>query len=108
MRLEAIEIYARRLEQGEPINAYELELNSNHFTSLDRLQREAETVLEQKKQACRAAEQNGRRRHARSKNHGSPARNQQARHRLESDRQEQNALDELVSANFARRMSHTK
>lgn len=108
LRFKAIETYGQRLETGETINAYELELNSNHIADLDRLQQQAQKNLEQKKQACIAQ----------SKSVASAARevkvtnrlreNQQTRHRLEAVRQEQTALDELVSANYARRMSRTK
>ncbi|MEQ1644604.1 MAG: hypothetical protein ABL959_14240, partial [Pyrinomonadaceae bacterium] len=52
LRHEAMENYLRRLTSGDQLSASELELNSNHFASLDRLQKEAEAELKVRKQAC--------------------------------------------------------
>lgn len=108
MRFKAIESYAHRLERGETIDPFELELNSNHISALDRLQREAQQFLETKKQACL---QQGKTLAAATREVKITNRlreTQQLRHRLEAARQEQNALDELVSANYARRMSQAE
>jgi flagellar export protein FliJ len=108
LRFKAIENYAERLERGETLNAYELELNSNHITSLDRQQQEAQKSLELKKQAC---VQQGKMLAAATREVKITDRlreNQQSRHRLDLARHEQNSLDEIISANFARRMTQTK
>lgn len=108
MRFTAIENYANRLENGGSLNAFEMELTVNHINTLDRLRREAEQNLELKKQACLRQTQNLAAATREVKITNRLRENQQARHRLESDRHEQNALDELVSANFARKMSQTR
>lgn len=108
MRLEAIEKYSLRLQAGQPINAYELELNSNHISSLDKIRREAEAVLEQKKLACRRQSETVAAATRAVKITNRLRETQQSRHRAEADRQEQTALDELVSANYARQMTHSK
>ncbi len=104
-RLQSIEKYTRRLSSGERLDAMELELSANHIASLDRLQREAQIALEQAEQI--ASEQ--------SKRVAAVGREvkiteklretQQLRHKNEVARNEQNALDEIVSANFAGRIS---
>ena len=108
LRSKAIETYAKRLEAGATINAYELELNSNHISALDRLQREAQQNLEQKKQACVLQSKSVAAAVREVKVTKRLRENQQLRHQLEVARHEQNALDELVSANFACRMSQAK
>ena len=107
-RYQAIESYSERLARGEAINAYELELNSNHITWLDRQQQEAQKALELKKQACL---QQGKTVAAATREVKITDRlreNQHTRHRLDMARDEQNSLDEIISANFARRMTQTK
>ena len=107
-RLEAMRKYAERLNARESIGPLEMELNSNHFASLNRLQQEAEAVLATKRLECsrqtgivaaaaREVKVTDRLREI-----------QKEKHRLESDRAEQNGIDELVSANFARRSVHMK
>lgn len=104
MRFEAIEKYTRKLTAGEFVCAREMEMNSNHFASLDRLQREAEQVLSEKRQACRSQSQKLAAAVREVKITNRLRETQAARHKLELDRQEQNNLDEIVSANFARRL----
>lgn len=107
-RLEAMSRYAERLNARESISPLEMELNSNHFASLNRLQQEAEAVLVMKRQECsrqagvvaaaaREVKVTDRLREI-----------QKEKHRLEADRAEQNGIDELVSANFARRSVQMK
>ena len=103
-RLEAIENYTRKLKQGEVMNPLEMELNTNHLRSLDLTVRKAQAEVEQKQRefsaqskvvaaAGRAVKVTERLRE-----------NQQSRHQTEHERREQIAIDDLVSANFARRM----
>ncbi len=105
MRNEAIKNYTLRLQAGAAINVFELEMNSNHISTLDRLIREALEVVEQTKQSCtaqlatlatatRAVKITNRLRET-----------QVLRHKSEAERHEQTAIDELVSANYARRMT---
>jgi flagellar export protein FliJ len=104
LRFESLENYARRLNSGEQVSAIEMELNSNHFASLNRLQIEAETKLEQKKQQCRRQGETVAAAMREVKITDRLRETQKARHQLEFSRQEQNNLDELISANFARKL----
>lgn len=108
LRAKAIENYARRLAIGTTIDPFELELNSNHISALDRMQQEAQKALEAKKQACLHQSKTVEAATRQVKITNRLRETQQTRHKLEASRQEQNALDELVSANFARQMSQTK
>lgn len=108
MRFDALESYTHRLRAGEVINAVELELNSNHFASLDRLQREAENILSEKRQACDLQSRKLAAAVREVKITNRLRETQAARHKLELDRHEQNNLDEIVSANFARRLIGAK
>ena len=108
LRAKAMETYARRLESGRTVDPYELELNSNHISALDRLQREAQKTLEIKKQACQRQTKSVEAAAREVKITGRLRETQNARYQLELARQEQNALDELVSANYARRMAQAK
>ncbi|CAN5362998.1 hypothetical protein BH10ACI2_BH10ACI2_06510 [soil metagenome] len=108
MRQEAIENYTRRIRSGEQMNSMEMELNSNHFASLDRLQKEAEAALALKRTACARQIQLVTEAMREVKVTDNLRETQMERHQLESDRQEQTIVDELVSATFARRMSQAK
>lgn len=108
MRFDALESYTRRLKAGVVINAAELEMNSNHFASLDRLQREAEKCLNEKKQACSAQSRKLAAAVREVKITNRLRETQVAKHKLEADREEQINLDEIVSANFARRLINAK
>lgn len=108
LRQEAIENYTRRLTSGEQLNATELELNSNHFASLDRLQKDAEAELELKKQACLRQIEAVSEAMRDVKITDKLRETQQERHQLEYVRQEQSSVDDMVSATFARRMSQAK
>ena len=104
MRFEAVEKYTQRLRAGEVLNATEMELNTKYFSSLDGLQREAEKILLEKNQAC-AAQRAKLASAAREVQITERLREQQVlRHQLETNKNEQNALDEMVSAGFARKM----
>lgn len=108
MRQAAIENYGLKLKKGEPMNPFEMELHTDHLRALDRLIREVQAKIEEKKQACarqsKVVADAGRE----VKITERLRENQQARFWLEQQRREQNALDELVSANFARRILSDK
>ena len=108
LRFESIENYSQRLNSGEQLSAREMELNLNHFASLNRLQQEAEKVLEQKKQACLQQGETVADAMREVKITDRLRETQKARHQIEFARQEQNNIDELVSANFARQILQTK
>lgn len=108
MRFDALEVYKHRLKAGEIINAMDLEINSNHFVSLDRLQREAEKLFSEKKQACAQQSQKLAAAVREVKITNRLRETQAAKHKLALDRQEQTNLDEIVSANFARRLIGAK
>lgn len=107
-RIDAIESYAQRLNSGEQLNAMEMELNLNHFASLNRLQQEAEKVLEQKNKACQMQGKTVAAAMREVKITDRLRETQQIRHQMESARQEQNSIDEMISANFARQMVQAK
>ena len=75
-----------------------------HLSSLERRKRTAVEALEEKKKAC-AAQTAKLAAAAREVKVTNRLRETQVnRHRLESARDEQNSVDDLVSANFAREM----
>lgn len=103
-RLEAVENYTQKLKKGEPMNPFEMELNTKHIAALDGLIRHAKAAVEQKRLALTAqshvvaaANQQVK---ITERLHG----NQKKRYQAELDKHEQTEMDELVSANYARRM----
>ena len=104
----AIDSYNQRLGLGRAIDIGELELEANHLKALDRRKRDAVVELEGKRQACARQTELVAAAVRDVKVTYKLRENQQMRHRAEADRHEQNASDELVSANFARKMSQTK
>lgn len=108
MRIDAIEKYARRLNSGEQVCVMEMELNSNHFASVNCLQQEAETILKQKQQAYLRQGATVAAAMREVKITDRLRETQKSRHQTEFARQEQNNLDEMVSASYARKMSQTK
>ena len=107
-RHEAIENYTRRLGAGEQLDAMEMEMNSNHFTSLNRLQKEAEIDLQQKRSMCLKQVEFVTEAMREVKITDRLRETQKERHRLEISRQEQNEVDEHVSGAFARRIIEAK
>ncbi len=105
MRQDAIEKYTSRLQSGQTINVFELEMNSNHISALGKNRRDAEAFLEQKKMACSKQSETVAAATRAVKITNRLRETQASRHKTESDRQEQTAIDELVSANFARKMT---
>lgn len=108
MRQQAYQNYTERLTSGESLNINELELNSNHFTSLDRLQKEAETELQQKRRLCLEQIESVTGAMRKVKVTDRLRETQKDRHRLEFSRHEQNGIDELVAGTYARRLIDAK
>ena len=107
-RFDAMKRYADRLNSREYISPLEMELNFNHFASLNRLQQEAEAVLELKRkdfarqgevvaEAAREVKVTDKLRDL-----------QKEKHRRDADREEQNGIDDIVAANFARKISRSR
>jgi len=107
-RLEAMDIYALKLTSGEALHPMEMELNANHFASLNRLQKEAESALEQKRTEFRLQSQRVAAAMREVKVTERLRTVQEERHQTEFQREEQNTSDELVATSFARRLIQTK
>lgn len=105
---EAVENYSKRLNCGGQLDPAEMELSSKHFTSLNVMKKEAEVTLAQKQAACHIQVQTVARAMRQVKVTNSLRESQFERHQQEYSRQEQNSVDELVSATFARRILQTK
>ena len=93
---------------GKQLNAMEMELNANHFASLNTLQKEAEKTAEQKRLECLEQMEKVRTADVQVKITDKLRVDQQKRHQFEADREEQNNIDELVSTKFARLVQGTK
>lgn len=103
--LRAIEIYSEKLNSGKSLHVGEMELDALHISALERQKRRAYEILQEKTKAC---EQQSARLAAATREVKVTNRlreTQASRHRLEADKHEQNAIDELVSANFARKLN---
>lgn len=103
-RLDAMRKYAARLNSREYVSPLEMELNSNHFASLNRLQHEAEAELAARQLECDRQSAVVADAAREVKVTDKLREMQKEKHRLEADRAEQSGLDELVSANFARKL----
>jgi|GEM_PF-2474601 len=106
-RQTAIENYNTTLKRGEAMNIGEMELETAHIASLDRHRRHTEELLEQQKESCLRQKAMLAAAAREVKVTQKLRETQQTRHRTELDRHEQNALDEMVSANYARKISLT-
>lgn len=100
----AIESYSTKLNCGRVMNMGEMELEALHISSLERQKRRAIEILAEKKRTV--AEQRVKLAAAvrEVKITDRLRENQVLRHRLETAKDEQNSLDEMVSANFAREL----
>jgi len=103
-RAIAMEDYAHRLRSGEQFDPLEMQLHSSHFESLNRLRMEAEKELENKQQACLRQGENVAAAMREVKVTDRLRETQKTRHDLEYARREQNDIDELISASFARQI----
>lgn len=108
MRSDAIDNYTRRLTSGEQLNAMEMELNSNHFASLNRLQQEAEKVAAVKREACDRQIETVTAAVREVKITDRLRESQKTVHKNEYAREEQNGIDEMVISTFARKLAQTK
>ncbi len=108
LRLGAIENYTQRISSGEQLDAREMEMNSNHFTSLNRQQKEAEEDLLQRNRSCTQQIGSVTEAMREVKITDRLRETQKERHRLEFSRQEQNGVDEHVAGTFARRIIEAK
>jgi flagellar export protein FliJ len=108
LRHEAIETYTRRLTRGERIDALEMELSSRHFSSLDRLQLEAEAHLAERRRACEVQMGNVTEAMREVKITENLRETQLERHRFESERREQVGIDEMIATGFARERQEQK
>ena len=79
-------------------------LHSNHFEALNRRQQEAEKVLAQKQQECEAQSKTLASAMREVKITDRLRETQKSRYDLEFAREEQNDIDELISASFARQI----
>lgn len=103
--LRAIESYSTKINSGRAMNIGEMELEAMHISALERQKRRAAEVLEERKRAC-AVQSQKLAAAAREVKITERLRETQAqRHRLEAEKTEQNQMDELVSANFARKLT---
>lgn len=103
--LRAIENYSNKVNSGRAMNISEMELEAMHISALERQKRRAVEILEEKKCAAQAQSRNLAAAVREVKVTERLRETQALRHRIEADKQEQNAMDELVSANFARRLT---
>ena len=108
LRQEALENYTQRLTSGQQLNAREMELNSNHFTSLSRLQNEAEAELQQKRALCEKQVAVATHAMREVKVTDRLRETQYGRHRSEFARREQSGVDDHVAGMFARRLIEAK
>jgi flagellar export protein FliJ len=103
-RVAAMDNYALRLCSGEQFDPIEMQLHSSHFESLNRLRMEAEQELEDKRQACLRQGETVAAAMREVKVTDRLRETQKTRHDLEYARREQNDIDELISASFARQI----
>ncbi len=108
MRNEAVEQYLVRINSGERLNPLEMELNANHFASLNTLQKEAQVAAERKQDEVRRQMESVRAARIEVKITDKLRDGQTKRHELEANRQEQRNLDELVTTKFARSVQDSK
>lgn len=108
LRNEAVEQYLTRISSGERLNPLEMELNANHFASLNNLQREAQVAVDQKHEAVRQQLESVKAARIDVKITDKLRDDQKRRYELEANRREQRNLDELVTAKFARRVQGSK
>lgn len=102
--LRAIESYSQKINSGRAMHIGEMELEALHISALERQKRRALEILEEKKRAVTEQRVKLAAASREVKVTDRLRETQAQRHRLETDKHEQNAMDELVSANFAREM----
>jgi len=101
-RTNALVSYSESMSSGRPLDPRELEMHSRHITALDRLREEAERVVEEKRLACRGQVQVLAEAAREVKVTSKLRAKKKAVYDLETAKSEQNALDEITSAKYAR------
>ena len=101
-RIAAMDKYLEDLQGGRAADPVEMDLHAKHFASLERLRIETEIELEEKRSACR--EQAGLLSAAARevKVTGKLREKKKALYDRELAKHEQNAMDEITSAKYAR------
>jgi flagellar export protein FliJ len=102
--LRAIESYSQKINSGRAMHIGEMELEALHLSALERQKRRAVEVLDERKRAVTEQRVKLAAASREVKVTDRLRETQALRHRIETDKHEQNAMDELVSANFAREM----
>lgn len=103
--LRAIENYSQKINSGNAMHIGEMELEALHISALERQKKRAVEILEEKKRAVAAQSAKVADAVREVKITERLRETQAQRHRLEADKHEQNQIDELVSANFARQIT---
>jgi flagellar export protein FliJ len=106
--LSAVENYNRKFGAGRAINAMEMELNSKHITALERKKVAARDELAERQNACARQISQVARAAQEVQVTGRLRENQVKDHRLGVARHEQNALDEMVTIGFARKLGESR
>lgn len=101
---KAMESYSRKVNGGKPLHIGEMELETLHLSYLDEQKRRAVESLADKKRACVAQSQKLAAATREVKVTRKLRENQSMRHQIETAKHEQTAIDELVSARFARNL----
>ena len=106
-RAEAMERYLADLDGGRVADPAKMDLHSKHFASLERLRIETEKEIEEKKSACQQQAGHLSEAAREVKVTGKLREKQQALYDQELARNEQNAMDEITSAKYARKAGKT-
>lgn len=102
-RIKAYDDYTERLQSGT-LDPVEMVLTTNYLSALTNYEQQARQSLELKKQACQRQTENVVVAAQQVKATATLRDSEQAKYTLNAARAEQNALDELNSINFARKM----
>lgn len=101
---KAMESYSKKVNGGRPLHIGEMELETLHLSYLDDQKRRAAEALAEKKRACAAQSQKLAIATREVKVTRKLREHQSMRHQLETAKHEQTAIDELVTAGFARNL----
>ncbi len=103
-RIKAYDDYTERLQVGT-LDPMEMVLTTNYLAALTNYEQHARQSLELKKQSCQRQTENVVAAAREVKATATLRKSQHARYTLNANRAEQNALDEINSINFARKMN---
>ncbi len=107
-KLSALNNYRHKMEIGESMSSFELKLNSDHISDLNRRQLESRVKLEKQKSDCTDQTKKLAAAHREVKVTDRLRETQEIHHKKELERHEQNTIDEIVTINYARRVSGIK